>query len=589
MKNLLLSLFLLLGFNAIAQYENNHWKPNPYQFANNMTLIGVITFNGEEQRSESLELGAFCGDECRGSVIATYEELFDRYFFFIMIYGEHNNEISFRCYDHRLNLELDLIQDTTINFQANAMIGDVVNPFIVAFQTYQHSITLNILPEIGGIVDGEGVYDKYDTCFLSITPNAGYQFDALVENDDTLTKQNNYSFIVLSDRHLEAHFSEMPIYYTIAAEADPITGGTLIGEGQYLEGEDCTIHITTNPGYVYEGLYENEQLITSDTVYSFVVDADRHFVAKFSVQINYYQISANVSPDNAGTVSGLGVYQEGSVCNLEITANDGYCFVAIKENDVVISEEITYSFVVDADHHFMVEFSKLEYYYDISADIYPDNAGTVAGTGTYQEGATCTLEFTANEGYYFVSLKEDDVLVSEEISYSFVVDADHHFVAEFDLQEYEVVLSANPEEGGTVSGGGIYNYGTTAYAIAIPNNNYVFLNWKNEDGVVLTTNPQYVFEVTKDINLIASFLFQDAVVENDDVQFTIYPNPASDFVVFEEDSYTNKEVIIYDLTGKIILETDLHPDDNKIDVRDIPNGIYVISVDGTKVKLIINK
>lgn len=573
-----LLLFLFLGLCANAQYEN-HWTPDPYQYPNNMTIIGVVSFNGEEQRSSSMELGAFCGDECRGSVIANYEEIFDRYFFYIMVYGEQNDEISFRCYDHDINLELNLIQETFVNFQTNAMVGGVVDPFVFSFQTYQFDISLDVFPEYGGDVIGDGTYNQYDTCFLELIPASDYQFDALLENGDTITKQNHYSFIVLSDRHFEAYFSEMPVYYQITAEADPTTGGAVTGMGEYLEGESCTLRISANDGYIYEGLYENDQLVTYDTIFTFVADNNRHFVAKFSVKINHYQITAEITPNEAGTITGLGVYQEGSMCNLVITANDGYAFVALKENDVIVSEENTFSFVVDSDRHFVAEFSELEYYYDITAEIYPENTGVITGLGTYQEDDVCNLEITANDGYRFVALKENDVIVSETTSYSFIVDSDRHFVAEFALQEYEVNLSASPEESGTISGSGsgTYTYGTTIYAIANPNENYIFLNWTDKDGTVLTTNQQYVFEVTQDVDYTANFVYVDAISENDDAHFMIYPNPASDFVIIENIIEGQCDVTVYDMSGKIVLKENI--DDSKLDVSNIPNGTYIVTIE----------
>lgn len=515
MKRLFLSLLLLSSvFYAKAQYDN-HWVADPYLYANNMTAIGVICFNGDEQRSESLEIGAFCGEECRGSSIAVYEEMFDRYFIYIMIYGEHDDEITFRCYDHRLNLELDLIQETSINFQINGMIGTIVDPFIFSFQTYQYKISFDLLPEVGGIVTGEGTYDKYDTCFINILPNEGYQLDGIVENGDTLTKQNNYSFIVLSDRYFEVCFSEIPIYYQITAETNPSTGGYVIGTGQYLEEDNCDLHVTANPGYIYEGLYENEQLITLDSIYTFEVDANRHFVAKFSLQINYYQITADISPNEAGTITGLGAYQEGEICEMEIIAN---------------------------------------------------------------------------EGYYFKHLKENDEIISIEPNYSFTVEADRHFVAEFMLQEFEISLSVNPVEGGSVSGGGTYKYGSTVYAIANPNEDYVFLNWTNEDGSVETTNSQYVFDVTGSRNLIANFAYVDNVSESEEETFMIYPNPASDFIIIINDASRNYDVVIYDLTGKIIIKENIKSEDNRIriDISNIPNGMYVISIDNVKSRFVIN-
>lgn len=579
----LLSLLLFLSFALCtkAQYEN-HYIPDPYQYPNNMTIIGVVSFNGVEQRSQSMELGAFCDDECRGSVIAIYEEMFDRYFFYMMVYGEQNDEISFRCYDHNLNMELNLIQETFVDFQANAMMGGVVDPFVFEFQTYQFDVSLEVFPEYGGNVIGDGVYNQYDTCYLEFNPSATYQFDALIENGDTVTKQNHYSFIVMSDRHFEAYFSEKPIYYQITAEADPSAGGVITGSGEYLEGETCTLQISVNDGYIYEGLYEDDQLITSDTIFSFVANDDRHFVAEFSVKINHYQVTADVSPNEAGTITGLGVYQEGTMCNLVIVANDGYGFIALKENDEVVSEEAVYNFIVDSDRHFVAEFYKLEYYYDITAEIYPENAGTITGLGTYKEGDACSLDIAANEGYRFVALKENDEVVSEMMPYSFTVDADHHFVAEFALKEYEVELSASPEEGGTISGtgSGTYAFGTTIYAIANPNENYIFLNWTDEDGNVLATNQQYVFEITQDVHYIANFVYVDAILENADSDFMIYPNPANDFVIIGNDIIGQCDVTVYDMSGKIMLKEKI--DNNILDVSNIPNGTYMVLLNITE-------
>ncbi len=514
MKKLFLSLsLLLLSLYAKSQYDN-HWVADPYLYANNMTAIGVICFNGEEQRSESLEIGAFCGDECRGSSIAVYEEMFDRYFIYIMIYGEHDDEITFRCYDHRLNLELDLIQETSINFQVNGMIGTIVDPFIFSFQTYQYKISIDILPEIGGVVTGDGIYDMYDTCFINISPNDGYQFDGLVENGDTLTKQYDYSFIVLSDRHFEACLSEIPIYYQITAETFPSPGGVITGTGQYLENETCTLQIIPSSGYIYDGLYENEELVTAETSYSFNADSDRHFIAKFSLQINYYQVTADITPDNAGTITGLGAYQEGDVCNITVTINEGYHFVALKENGEIVSTD-------------------------------PD--------------------------------------------YSFIVDSDRHFVAEFKLQEFNVSLSANPEEGGYVSGGGTYHYGTTVYAIANPNKDYTFLNWTNEEGEIVSTNSQYVFEVKNDISLIANFIYVDNIIESDYAKFSIYPNPASDFIIVENNNPDPCCMTIYDLTGKVVSKKHIDSFRNRINIGELFDGTYIISFDKKNYyKLIIN-
>ena len=45
-------------------------------------------------------------------------------------------------------------------------------------------------------------------------------------------------------------------------------------------------------------------------------------------------------------------------------------------------------------------------------------------------------------------------------------------IANFEMTGYTLMLVANPEEGGTVIGSGIYNAGDTVYISAIPNTDW---------------------------------------------------------------------------------------------------------------------
>jgi hypothetical protein len=71
-------------------------------------------------------------------------------------------------------------------------------------------------------------------------------------------------------------------------------------------------------------------------------------------------------------------------------------------------------------------------YYTISASANPTEGGTITGANTYDQGATCTLTATANEGYNFVNWTKDDVEVSTEAIYSFTVNEDGSYVANFE-------------------------------------------------------------------------------------------------------------------------------------------------------------
>ena len=70
--------------------------------------------------------------------------------------------------------------------------------------------------------------------------------------------------------------------------------------------------------------------------------------------------------------------------------------------------------------------------YTITTTANPIEGGTVTGAGTYDQGATCTLTATANEGYDFVNWTKNGIEVSTDASYSFTVTESAAFVANFE-------------------------------------------------------------------------------------------------------------------------------------------------------------
>lgn len=70
---------------------------------------------------------------------------------------------------------------------------------------------------------------------------------------------------------------------------------------------------------------------------------------------------------------------------------------------------------------------------------------------------------------------------------------------------YDVLLSAFPLRGGSVSGMGNYGYGEECSVKADPFFGYSFQNW-SEDGKVVSTDAEYTFIVTHPIDLIANYV-----------------------------------------------------------------------------------
>ena len=81
---------------------------------------------------------------------------------------------------------------------------------------------------------------------------------------------------------------------------------------------------------------------------------------------------------------------------------------------------------------------------------------------------------------------------------------------------YTISASANPTEGGTVTGMGSYLAGQTCTLTAIPNEGYSFVNWTN-NGAIVSSNSTYTFNVAGNMALVAHFesciVFADANVK----------------------------------------------------------------------------
>ncbi|GEM_PF-2445995 len=134
----------------------------------------------------------------------------------------------------------------------------------------------------------------------------------------------------------------------------------------------------------------------------------------------------------------------------------------------------------------------------------PEEGGEVEGTGTYEYGEEVTVTATANEGYYFVNWTEDGDEVSTDEEYTFEVENDRELVANFESREYEVELTASPEEGGNVEGAGTYEEGEEVTVTAVSNLGYLFVNW-TEDGDEISTDEAYTFRIEDNRNLTANF------------------------------------------------------------------------------------
>lgn len=336
-------------------------------------------------------------------------------------------------------------------------------------------------------------YDDVMTGNFSVTDGGTVYFDVI-----SYFEGNIGTYLLSIDITRTQHTNS----YTISVSASPSNGGSVTGGGTYNQGQSCTVHATANSGYTFVNWTENGTQVSTNANYTFTVTGNRNLVANFQAQPQQYTISVSASPNNGGNVTGGGTYQQGQTCTVSATANSGYTFVNWTENGTQVSTNPNYTFTVTNSRNLVAHFTTQGYVITAIAD--PTNGGLVTGSGGYNYGETCTLTATPNTGYTFQRWTKNGTQVSSNPTYSFTVIESATYTAHFNAQNYTVTVAANPNNAGSVSGGGSYTYGQTCTVTASANNGYAFTNW-TENGSQVSTNASYSFTVTGNRNLVANF------------------------------------------------------------------------------------
>ena len=233
--------------DLVANFEEytitNHYVCDITQFADYMSVVAVVVVDGVEQESETLEIGAFCGDECRGGKFATYFPPTQRYIYQLPVYGAGGDNISFKLYNHDLQQELDLTCTVEMRWQKDGY-GRLATPYEITFVS-SVNISASVNPVNAGTVTGTGDYMPGETATLTATANEGYVFANWTEGANVVSENPVYSFTVDGERTLVANFDAAQSYtlssgwnwWSTYIEQTGSDGLTMLEEGLGEHGE----------------------------------------------------------------------------------------------------------------------------------------------------------------------------------------------------------------------------------------------------------------------------------------------------------------------------------------------------------------
>ena len=554
--------------SLVANFFSLHWLPNTADYEENMPVTAVVEIDGEEQQSTTLELGAFSGEECRGSQIATYFEPTQRYIYQMTVFGEEGDEIAFRLYDHATQQELDLVPPEAVTFDALGY-GTLPAPVVLNFR-HSYEITATAQPEEGGTVDGGGAYLHGDTCTLTATPNDGYVFVHWTLGGEAVSTEAEYSFTVTAAGDYVARFD--------------LVQATQFSQGwnwwsTFIECEDADML-----SQLESGLGEFGQTIKSQS--AFVNNSGGHWNGSLSVIEN--ERSYRVKTGATVEVSVSGVPAQASAH--PITLNPGWTWMGYPWSQGIAVEDALESFEPEANDLIKGRTAYTMYYAENGYNmwfgplnslepgqgyVYYSHGGEAKTLTLNTDGGRSARPNVTAEGNLFRPEAGD---YADNMTLTAVVELDG---TELRSGDYEVAAFCGGECRGSAK---LIYFAPTDSHIAFLT---LYGNEGDEMEFVLTGGDMIAlsgstlrFATDGSIGTLSEpyplcFGFT-GVNDNASTRVSVYPNPSKD--VFNIKGEGIRRVDVFNAFGQVVFRAETSNDTFSVDLSDKAAGVYLLRV-----------
>ena len=389
----------------------------------------------------------------------------------VKIYPSYNNTLYFTPMNGEItSTGVHVGQGMTLHFHSDghSFNGNGINLYnIEDYVGKQHP------PLIGFGLDGIAIYGKYETSYSSMDgysvaldeygghdhDDYGYHYHAHAE-DVSSTDKTGAVF------NFTQHFMMVGAYKgNINSIPDFQNGGT-----NQLKDSELAKYVGL------EGTYVTTSFDTSTTT--------------------TYTVS--VDTPTGGTVTGAGTYDSGTSVSLTATPDSGYTFSSWGGDASGSTSPLTLT--VDQDLTVTATFSAIPTTYTLSIDT--PTGGTVTGAGTYDSGTSVSLTATPDSGYTFSSWGGDASGSTSPLTLT--VDQDLTVTATFSVipTTATYTVSVVDPTGGSISGAGTYDSGSSVTLIATADSGYSFSSWGGDASG--STSP-LTMSVSQDLNVTATF------------------------------------------------------------------------------------
>jgi N-acetylneuraminic acid mutarotase/surface antigen len=293
----------------------------------------------------------------------------------------------------------------------------------------------------------------------------------------------------------------------------------------YLLQTSATVTARTSPGFSFANWTENNVIVHTDSVYTFLVTGNRTLTANFvasQTPVNNCSFIAISQGNGSVSITGYPSNNITTTCGSQLTVVGtpaaNYVFDYWLDYDGnIVSTNPTYNFTLSnttvlLNGYFRPSVTNST----ISLSANPTMGGTVSGAGTFANGSSRTVTATANANFTFVNWTESGSVVSTSSSYNFTLTANRNLVANFSPVVNNCSFIAVSQGNGSVSITGYPSNnitttcGSQLTVVGTPAANYVFDYWLDYDGNIVSTNPTYSFALA-DTTILLNGYFRPSV------------------------------------------------------------------------------
>lgn len=409
-------------------------------------------------------------------------------------------------FNHGTQAEISAIPATGFSFTGwgGEGIADYSSPVTLVNMTADRNISaqfspnlyeLTLLAGIGGSVSGEGNFSHGESAIISATPNTGYTFSQWNGNAIADASSLTTSVEMNQTRSISALFALNYHQLTVTSSV----GGAVLGEGNYSYGQEVVITALPEEGYLFSGWtgdLQNDLTAPSTTV---TIDRDKSIGAIFSpILDDSVVLTIIANPTSSGTTQGGASYSKNSLVNISASPLEGYEFISWEGTGVIDSNSSTTQVSLPDDLTITANFKKKNFTLEIS----DSNGGTATGAGSYEYGTDANISATASPGYTFTAWTGIGIHSPTDQVSTILITDNRTIKANFAIQSRTLILSAST--GGTVTGAGSYNYGSSLQIKAAPLLGYSFEKWTGTT-VENPTSPSTSLKLTENVTVNASF------------------------------------------------------------------------------------